>query len=212
MGPSDMPKEPPKSMEVRPAKANPEVSKFLDEWINPGPTDKSGGKMGTTVSLGQIDQIDIPPGWQEGTAQKPTGGSSLFREFHPADNPEVRLCFYYRGRRISEEAGQAFHSMLEQPPHVLKPEELQPLREVLREKLNSKDFNLLFAKTEEMNGKRVLVVEGAYNNSQLKTRELFVDSDGTGTAVQEIYYQAPRNDYARFQPAALSALKSIRWK
>lgn len=208
MGPSDMPKEPPKHSDVSPAKTD--VNKFLDEWINPSA--KPANKSGNTISIGQIDEMKLPSGWQEGPEAKPTGGSSLYREFHPADHPDVKLNFYYRGRRISEQAGKTFHDLLQKPAHILQGAELDGLKEVLRDKSNPESFKTLMAKTEDIAGKRVLVVEGHYPASDLETRSLFIDSDGTGTAVQEVFYQAPRADYSKYLPAANTAIKSIIWK
>lgn len=207
MGPSDMPKEPPKQADVRPAKTSPEVSKFLDQWVKPDPN-----KTSSIVSIGQVDTLKIPPGWKEGKAAKPAGGASLLREFHPADNQEVKLCFFYRGTRISDTTGKKFHKVIEHPPHILSSSEVESLREILREKANPAVFKAAAAKTEDIDGKRVLIVEGRYSKTDTETRTIFVDSDGSGTAVQEIFYQAPKADYARHLQVASNALKSIRWK
>jgi hypothetical protein len=207
---SDMPKEPPKQPEVGHENTSPEVSKFLDEWIKP--KQPAAGRPSDNVSIGQVHEMKIPSGWMEGQSVKPVGGSSLFREFHPSEDPEVKLCFFYRGRRVSDQSAKAFHSALEQPAHTLKANELESLREVLREKGNPQQFNITAARTEDLNGKRVLVVEGKYLNTELESRALFVDSDGSGSAVQEIYYQAPRAQYAQNLQAAIDAMKSIRWK
>lgn len=212
MGPSDMPKEPPKQVEVSPAKGNGEVSKFLDQWLSSKSSDKTGGKMGESIGIGQVAEMNLPPGWKEGQPEKSGSGTSSFREFHAADSPEAKLCFYYRGRRISEEGGRHFHNLLEKPPHNLSAEEVQSLGEALRDRANPDDFNMLVAKTEDINGKRVLVIEGRYKEIQQDTRALLVDSDGSGTAVQEIYYQAPKDLFPKYLLAASSAMKSIQWK
>lgn len=212
MAPNDFPQESPRHSEVRSAQSKQEVSKFLDEWIKPSPTDKSGGKVATTFSLGQIQEMQPPAGWQEGKPVKPTAGSSLYQEFHPADQPDVRLCFYYRGRRVSESAGEAFHDILQKPAHTLSAAELTSIKEVLRDKANPNAFGTLAARTEDMNGKRVLVIEGHYKGIQHDTHAIFIDSDGTGSAVQEVYYQAHKDKYERYHQAALGSLKSIGWK
>ncbi len=207
MGPSDMPKEPPKQSEVRPAQTSSDVSKFLDQWVKPDPH-----KTSAIVSIGQVDTLKLPPGWKEGQSLKPTGGASLLREFHPTDNKDVKLCFFYRGTRISEAGGKDFHKIIEQPPHILSSSEVESLRETLREKANPQEFKTLVAKTEDIDGKRVLVIEGSYSKTDTESRTILVDSDGSGTAVQEIFYQAPKSDYAQHLPVAIAALKSIRWK
>jgi hypothetical protein len=209
MGPSDMPKEPPKPSEVRQAESEPQTNKFLDEWISSSPSN--------TVNVGQIEQMKAPPGWQEGKTVKPTGGSSFYREFHPPEATDVTLGFYYRGRRVSEQAGNAFHNLLQKPldkngVYTLKPSELESVREVLRDKLDPQAFKLMTAEIKEIRGKKVMTIEGLAPAAQKETRAVYIDSDGTGTAVQEILYQAPAAQYSRYLPAITSALKTIQWK
>ena len=168
--------------------------------------------MGESISIGQVSAMSLPPGWKEGKPEKSGTGTSSFREFHPEERPDAKLCFYYRGRRLSEEAGRTFHSILEKPAHILSPVEVQSLQEVLRDRARPDDFSMLVCKTEDLNGKRVLVVEGRYKQTQEETRAILVDSDGTGTAVQEIYYQAPKDDFSKYLLTASSAMKSIQWK
>lgn len=207
MGPSDMPKDPPKQTQVRPAESSQDVSKFLDQWVKPDPK-----KTSSIVSIGQVDALKLPPGWKEGQATKPAGGSSSLREFHLPGNREVKLCFFYRGTRVSEAVGKDFQKVIEQAPHILKPAEVESLKEILREKANPQSFKTLIAKTEDIDGKRVLLIEGSHAGSQIETRSIFVDTDGTGTAIQEIFFQAPKPEYTKHLPVATAALKSIRWK
>ena len=41
---------------------------------------------------------------------------------------------------------------------------------------------------------------------------MLIDVDGTGLTVQEIYYQAPKEDYLHYLQEAKAAFQSIEWK
>jgi len=163
---------------------------------------------------GQVASMDLPEGWTEAAAEhsKFGIGSRSMREFHPDGNSEVKLGFFYRGLKISSEGGQAFRSLLQSSPHQLSTEEIATIRETLQEAANPEYFSLQSAKTEQWNGKQVLIVRGVYKKSQNEIYDIFVDTDGTGQSIQEIFYQAPKDQYLRFLNNAKSAMKSIIWR
>lgn len=166
--------------------------------------------MTKIVDVGQISQMDLPHTWKLGTTDN-TGGTD-FREYHPRNDPEVKLCTYYRGHRVDQPSADAFREVLKKPPHILSPSEIKSLAEIMRNKDDAKVFSMVVARTEDLNGKRVLAVEGRFIEKQYDTHALYVDSDGNGSAVQEIYFQAPKADYMLYIKQARDAFKSIKWK
>ena len=178
------------------------VKKVLDD---PGKT-----KGSALISTGQIAAMSVPNGWVAREAVTLPAGAGLI-EYHPVGHDDIRLNSFYRGRRISAEAAQAFKDCLAQSPHALQSAELKALSEVLRDK--SYDFEIIFARTEDLNGRRVLSVEGTYKDpARTKSRTIYVDSDHTGSAVQEISYTANSKDYQGHLTEAETALKSIIWR
>ncbi len=163
---------------------------------------------------GQIVRMEFPAGWVEGPKHTFQGGigTRSFREFHPTEAPNAMMCFYYRGLPTNEAVGNVFHSILEQDPHLLSPEEYASIQEILRDKHNPEDFSLVMAQVEEFNGKKVLTVFGRYLKIQEDLYEIFVDAAGNGRVIQEIYFQAPINDYMKYLQEAIGAMKSIEWK
>lgn|SRR5262249_5027466 len=162
---------------------------------------------------GQIASMDLPAGWVEGPARTYTGaGTRSFRAFHSPDIPEAKLCFYYRGLPVQPESAQTFREVLGKPPHMLDESEISALSEVLRDRGNSEQFQMRDIRTEDLNGRRVLVVEGTYDKIQQDTYALCIDADGSGRFVQEIYYLAPFIDFVSFKAEADEAIKSIAWK
>lgn len=213
MGTADVPRETPKQADVR--RAEPITDKVLDDLLGkPGKVTK---KDGTTVSQGQVAEMLLPPNWTEGRHQGAVSGTSSYRDFSPPGERDVKICFFYRGRRMSQDASQAFSNLLKEPAHLLKEDEAKalfnpPLKEILRDKAIPDGFNLESAKTEVVNGKKVLIIEGFFPGIQERTRAMYIDSDGTGSAVQEVYYQAPKDKFMKHQPNANAAFKSIKWK
>jgi len=167
---------------------------------------------GETMSIGQVHSMSIPEDWVKrgGLDSKAMSGLS---EYHPAGHHDVKLNSFYRGMRIGADAAQAFKECLEQAPHLIEKgsEELHGLTEILGEK--ARNFNIGKAFTEVLNGKKVLVVEGSYKDAEHTTSQTrYIDSDGTGSAVQELSYTAPGALFKAYKAAAEGAIKSIIWK
>jgi len=162
------------------------------------------------ISTGQIESMDVPEGWVKRENSALRAGASLV-EYHPPEHDDIRFNSFYRGSRVSEKSARNFRECLNKPAHSLESNERLALSEVLRDK--SYDFQVLSAKTEDLKGKRVLSIEGRYNDSEhTSSRTIYVDSDGTGSAVQEISYTASGPDYQAHLAQAQKAFQSIIWK
>lgn len=165
-----------------------------------------------TISSGQINSMSVPEGWLKRGPVNLRAGEGL-AEFHAPSDSDVRLNSYYRGNRISNDGASAFKKCLDSVAHAITKgsDEMKSLSEVLDGK--SRYFNISSAFTEELNGKKVLVVEGSHKDAEHTTsRTVYVDSDGTGSAVQEITYSAPGATFKAHLPEAEKAMKSIKWK
>ncbi|HEY9715418.1 MAG TPA: hypothetical protein V6C72_18235 [Chroococcales cyanobacterium] len=177
--------------------------------------DATGCDEPKTVQMkdhGQIKEMALPKGWVDGIESAGQQGTESFKEVHPKDAPDATLCFYYRGLPMTECSADTFKSILDKPPHVLSTSEIKSLSEVLRGKDNPDSFAAVMIKTEDLNGKRVLMVNGRLKDTQEDLQGVLVDADGSGKFVQEIYFQAPKDLYMRYNKEARQALKSIEWK
>lgn len=165
------------------------------------------------IDLGQIARLNMPPGFVKGESEGGTSGNNYFAEYHLEADPEVKLYFEYRGHRTSKAQAEKFHALLNKPAHKLSPEETQSdFGEILSDKNIPQDFHTQIAKTQDINGKRVLVVEGRYINHDLQARTLYVDTDSTGSAIQEITFQTPVDKRSKYFTSGIKALESIKWK
>lgn len=179
--------------------------------------DKPGtgsSKMNTASleSLGQIEQMSLPSGWTAGQRQDNLVGDSSYQEYLAPEQNDVKLCFYYRGYRVSKNPAESFRAVLAKDEHKLSNEEIVSLSEVLRNKDTPEQFKFSEAKTVDLNGKRVLLVSGQYVKSNKRTEAIYIDADGTGSACQEVFFQAPADVYDKYIETARDSFKSIEWK
>jgi hypothetical protein len=109
-------------------------------------------------------------------------------------------------------AGEEFQNILAHDAHELTTEELEQVEIVIRNASDEEYFSLSSSHTEDINGKRILIVEGVWKTSGLADYGLFIDSDNTGSAVQEIHFLAPERDYVNYIDQIEQVLASIVWK
>ena len=214
MGPADMPQVEHRaimdSQQLAARKSAEEA--FYKDLLAQTPAPKAVKNMNEINNLGQIARMQMPATWKESAKEESKVAGSSYREFTADGKPDSKFCFFYRGRRMSEASSKAFHDLLSKPAHVLSSAELKSIGEVLDAKADASVFNTLSARTEDLNGKSVLIVEGRYREKQVDTYAVFVDSDGTGSAVQEMFYQAPKADFMARLKEAKESLKTVRWK
>jgi hypothetical protein len=206
----EIPDHPKSDQIVMIAQAKPDATR--DTLFNRTYGDSVTLKNNPVISTGQIQSLTVPDGWIKRADANLRAGAGLV-EYHPPGHDDIRLNSFYRGNRVSNAAAQAFKDCLAKPPHQLQSgsKELKDLAEVLGDK--AYDFDVLFAQTAELNGKRVLWVQGNYTDKKhTGAQTIYVDSDGTGSAVQEISYSASGHDYAAHLTEAQKALKSVVWK
>ncbi|HMW89000.1 MAG TPA: hypothetical protein PKN86_03790 [Candidatus Obscuribacter sp.] len=160
---------------------------------------------------GQVKHLELPPGWTPCPEDQRTSGAYL-KEFRSQESEDVKLSFYYRGQRIPRVAAEEFQNILAHDAHELTTEELEQVEIVIRNASDEEYFSLSSSHTEDINGKRILIVEGVWKTSGLADYGLFIDSDNTGSAVQEIHFLAPERDYVNYIDQIEQVLASIVWK
>jgi hypothetical protein len=171
---------------------------------------KSPASDGLNIAIGQV-LLTVPKTWTAGL--KHDDAAYFYEAFNVEGDSEATFSFYYRGRRTSGFSGEQFVKLLKEKPHDLNADELSSLSETLR-RVN-KDFTKTVARTIDLNGKRVLLLEGIYDKGKADeqyVKQIYIDSDGKGTAVQEVYFQAKTAHYQKHLKAAEAAFQNIQWK
>lgn len=164
------------------------------------------------TNFGVVATCRLPAGWVENVAPAADTQSVRFREFHPADHPAAKICFFFRGHRVTESAAGDFQKLFSKADHYLTPSEFKSLAEILRDLADEAAFKLLQAATRDLSGRKVLTVEGRFIRSEHDTYSVYVDVDGSGSIVQEVHYQAPKADYPRYLKEVKLSVDSIQWR
>ena len=165
--------------------------------------------MTNLFNHGQISQLQLPDGWIEVEVKRHDFEQASLKEFEKNNG---HLCFYFRGLPTSESGACAFEQVLSQASHHLSAREIANLSETLGDTADDTEFKILDARTEDWNDKRVLVIEGRWLKDKLDMIKFFIDAQGDGGVVQEIYFFGPASTYAGLLPEIKAALRSIKWK
>lgn len=188
------------------------VQKLIDDLKSAQHAGVQPKKTRAQYGVGQIATMNLPEGWSIANQVQNVLGNSCYCEVRPEFNFDGRLEFYYRGVRVPPNEGAVFNSMLSVGGHELDEAELKLLGSILRGKENASMFKTDLAWTAVLNGKSVLMIEGTYVEDGLRTLVVLIDSDGTGTVIQELAYTAPPCFYQQFRPQIDDAIRSIKWR
>jgi hypothetical protein len=162
---------------------------------------------------GQVEKITLPAKWREEEVNPRSSMDIVtLRKFCPPESSDVQLCFYYRGMPMGEPASEKFQSVLSGQARQLEIEDIRTAEGALGSLSNPEEFVIASARTEELNGKRVMRLEGNWRQIQYDTIHILLDADGTGAEVQEIYYAAPSTLFNRYVQEIEKSLNSIVWK
>lgn len=158
------------------------------------------------IDYGPVKKMVLPDPW------KLLSDEDYQRRYCRADDHEVALSFYFRGKPASNHTASRFRALLDAPPHKLTSEELLDLEVVIRDASEDVYFDLKDAYTEPLNGSMIYVVRGYWKLSDADSLGIFVDSSGDGETIEEIYYTAPPNQFENYLSEVREALNSIEWR
>jgi hypothetical protein len=133
------------------------------------------------------------------------------RRFQPPNAPNIQLQFISPGQRLIEQTAENVRAVLEKPPHRLEEAERRLLLPVLRDLADQASFNLESAQTWDLNGRRVLCVEGRWLLDPFRSMTLFVDIDGSAEAFEEIVCVAPADEFEPRRHMFEQILQTVEW-
>lgn len=180
-------------------------------------------------------KITVPGDWVGVRDKTPGIPGRVLTEFHQAGKTEPQISVFYRGQPEDKESGDKFHQLLAanrdlKVPKVLTPAQIGALSATLGYVVGDNQyrpspnplagppkFQLSSATLMPLNGKTVLAAEGAVLDRSGKPvsyiSEIFIDSDGTGRNVHEVFLQADnREEFDKNRPAFQTAIHSLEWK
>ncbi|MBX9696131.1 MAG: hypothetical protein K2Z81_27330 [Cyanobacteria bacterium] len=153
--------------------------------------------------------LAVPLGWQEFTVRQPRSIETL-RKFHQPRKSDVQLCLYERGHPVTLDSATAFSGVLAST-RALQEEDLRILQEILGNLALEGEFQTTEARTVELSGRRVLEVQGCWPKLDIRSCHYFIDTEGDGSTVLEVYFAAPTNEYESIQVVLDTCLNSVEW-
>lgn len=163
------------------------------------------------MNQGTIDSMKLPDGWLPARRINEAYLQQKEDQFKLPGSDGV-LNFFYRGSRLSEYAGAEFNAVLAAKPHTLSQNELAKIGMALDTLSDKKAFEMESARTIDLNGKRVLQVDGTWKVGGRKFHGILVDAGGRGTIVQELFYEATPDTFDAHVESVKKAIKTIQWK
>jgi hypothetical protein len=160
---------------------------------------------------GQIKSMEVPATWQLLENHDPQSANPSWLKFGPANVLNVEMYLYFRGRPLAGDARESLKSILAPKPHQLTRKQIDSIGELLRDACLIDAFNFLNVRTQEWNGRKVLIVEGRWNQIMHDRFWMFVPEDPECETVQEIWFQAPVEQFPAQLKYARQALNSIEW-
>ncbi len=162
-------------------------------------------------SIGQVRLMTLPPNWNMKKREDKDGTQTFYEVWASPEDESTTFEFYYRATPIKDSIAKAFSLILRSDPHPLNTREIQSLGIMISYAFDKELFNLIDISTENLNGRRVLMIEGEFMQDGITRLHIFVDADNTGRAIQELIFQAPTSDYSNSVKVGERAFDSIIW-
>jgi hypothetical protein len=188
-----------------------ETDKLFKELFDPPPEAGSRKPSAFLQRHGAVQGMRIPGEWVEWRSD-----IGIFHKlgFHARDRSDVNVYSYFVWSPESRKNAENLLRVLKNPPHPLARDEIQSLRPVIDRLSESApgEFDIRSAKTQDLNQRRVIVVEGRWSKHRLDAYIVLVDASGCGKLAQQLAYTAPPADYRRRLGDAQAAFDSIFWR
>lgn len=163
--------------------------------------------MNTILEEGQIKHMQLPDGWADDATQENKLG--FIRSFKSPDCDKVQICHFTKHQLLSLQSNPIFVSLLAMPPHILDEAEWSSIALATYPAGNKRVFDLKESRTETLNGKTVLIIEGFWKEPKLHTYKIVSSME---RQVEKVYFEAPPEAFFRFLPLVQEAFNTIVWQ
>lgn len=156
--------------------------------------------------LGGVELGKLPSGWVQVQPNFSYRGS--LKQFGPPAGKQTAITIHHY--RMKKSTGRNLKKIFAAPPHSLDSAELEELADLVPECSNDAVFILSYAKTIDLAGRRVLVIEG--KNKQTSKDSYFVYTASADTGFEDytsVSFEAPHEDYVRYRDQAIEAIHSL---
>jgi hypothetical protein len=190
---------------------------------------------------GPIAELSVPSSWLMHTEEFRSYGQRTLIQLVPLRQSEqldwnTTISVFYRGFPVSDAGAAQFKQLLAQlnpggSPKLLFGDTLKDMAEIMGDTTTGDNqytnpaqpgsdnvpmFFVQSAQLIDLNGRIVLAVEGYFtteNGEPLRYfAGVFIDTDGTGAVIHEVFLQAKVKDEMMMQKSVYrNAVKSIKW-
>ena len=161
-------------------------------------------------NLGAITSLDTPADFKLTTKVDTALGYTYM--WTPPGRKDVSVSVSSRAQDLNANDTKTLNDILAKPDgYVLSPQEIQSLQGLLREKADPSKFTTSLVYVREIEGKKVLSLAGEYDKEKIHNETLYIPANRSGSAIQEVAYQAPIG-VNRWGDAAGKSMDSIKLK
>lgn len=159
---------------------------------------------------GNVESLKVPDGFSKAKGDK----AQNFVQFRSDKDKSTSICYWRRSDfSADEEDSQRINDVLKKPPHVLSEDETLDLMPLMKPGRpwgngNHKDLSL---STEDIDGRRVLVADFKFNDSDKRVHMIIANQDGDKHQVENIWVEGSASSFDKNNKAAIDALKQIKW-
>lgn len=176
----------------------------------PPPTPQTQVNDAGAKNLGAIASLDTPADFKL-TTKVDTALGYTYAWTAPG-RKDVSVSVSSRSQDLNAADTKALNDILAKPDgYVLNPQEIQSLQGLLREKADPSRFTTSLVYVREIDGKKVLSLAGDFDKEKIHNETLYVPVNKSGSAIQEVAYQAPIG-VNRWGDAAGKSMDSIKLK
>ena len=138
-------------------------------------------------------------------------------EYQVLNYPSMKIGHWEWSRpasQFSDEVAAGFKATLELEPHVLTPEEMEVLEDVIPLEVFGYNgaFDLIALRTEDYGGKTVLVLEVKWWDVDRKAYGMFFSTDESYKFLESVHFEGTEGDYRRTFLSAKASFMRMRWR
>ncbi len=182
---------------------------FMNKFDFAIPSPKENASVDSIPGMAPIKGLDAPDGWSREITECGLDRTSCSVSFTPPDGSDSTLSFYDRGFPVVGSGGEKFRQLINKPPHMLNADEIEQLSEQVIGPLADKSaFTITRAETQELNGKRVLTIDGDWSSGKA-FHGYFIPAPEN--RIREMYFEGDKPAFIQHLQSAIDSMRSIQW-
>lgn len=164
----------------------------------------------TIVTQAPIEALVLPLGWFEDHPDHGPLPAAFKRRFRSFATPTSEFFIWYRGQPIDAESCENLMRLLSERAQILTKSKVHSVNRVLGNMAEESVFKTLMIRTETIQNRNVLSIEGRWSNGY-DAYGLFMPEEPGSSTIIELHYQAPKEEFRKNLAAMKAALSSITW-